>query len=68
MHHSTHTFFSADTSPVEKEELDLLEQALQKALRVRTGLEPSTTKANTVKQSGDRSQPEYSVELNPAVA
>lgn len=44
----------ADTSPVEKEELDLLEQALQKALRVRTGLEPSTTKANTVKQSGDQ--------------
>lgn len=34
-------FSHAETSPGEKEDIDLLERALEKALRVRTGSEPS---------------------------
>ncbi|KAK7939822.1 hypothetical protein WMY93_003148 [Mugilogobius chulae] len=37
-----------DTSTVEKEEMDLLEQALEKALQVRSGLEP-VTRSSTIK-------------------
>ncbi|KAK2893829.1 tubulin epsilon and delta complex protein 2 [Channa argus] len=46
-----------DTSPLEKEEIELLEQALEKALRVRTGLRVSVKDPNKDKQHGFRKEP-----------
>lgn len=47
---SSHT----DASPGEKEDIELLEQALEKALRVRTGTGPSKKASN--KQSAPRKE------------
>ncbi|XP_026182051.1 tubulin epsilon and delta complex protein 2 [Mastacembelus armatus] len=45
------------TSPGEKEDMELLEQALEKALRVRTGSRASKEDTNRNKQSGPRTEP-----------
>ncbi|XP_029997875.1 uncharacterized protein tedc2 isoform X2 [Sphaeramia orbicularis] len=45
-----------DTSPVEKEDLELLEEALEKALRVRSGLEPSRKHSSSNKKSGHQNE------------
>lgn len=42
----------ADTSPVKKEEINLLEKALEKALQIHTGSKPFVTWPNIVKPSG----------------
>lgn len=44
-----------DTSPGEKEDIELLERALEKALRVRTGTRPSKKDSN--KQSAPQKEP-----------
>ncbi|XP_041813561.1 uncharacterized protein LOC121621234 isoform X2 [Chelmon rostratus] len=44
-----------DTSPAEKEDIDLLERALEKALQVRTGAAPSRKDSN--KQSAPQKEP-----------
>ncbi|XP_076607748.1 uncharacterized protein tedc2 [Chaetodon auriga] len=46
---------ATDTSPAEKEDIELLERALEKALRVRTGAAPSKKDSN--KQSATQKEP-----------
>ncbi|XP_047428069.1 tubulin epsilon and delta complex protein 2 isoform X2 [Mugil cephalus] len=46
-----------DTSPKEKEDIELLERALEKALRVRTGSEPSNKDRGRNKLSGAQKEP-----------
>ncbi|XP_044036199.1 tubulin epsilon and delta complex protein 2 isoform X3 [Siniperca chuatsi] len=46
-----------DTSPGEKEDMELLERALEKALRVRTGTGPSKKDCDRSKQSAYRKEP-----------
>ncbi|XP_013865532.1 uncharacterized protein tedc2 isoform X2 [Austrofundulus limnaeus] len=60
----------ADTSPGEKEDIDLLERALEKALRVRTGSQLSKDDCCTNNLSGPRSEtnPTTGVLISSAVA
>lgn len=46
-----------DTSPGEREDIELLERALEKALRVRTGTGPSKKDSDRDKQSAPRKEP-----------
>lgn len=48
-------YSDTDTSPAEKEDIDLLERALEKALQVRTGAAPSRKDSN--KQSAPQKEP-----------
>lgn len=59
-----------DTSPGEKEDIDLLERALEKALRVRTGSQLSKEDCCTNNLSGPRSEtnPTTDVLISSAVA
>ncbi|XP_035511125.1 uncharacterized protein LOC118323291 [Morone saxatilis] len=50
---------ATDASPGEKEDIELLEQALEKALRVRTGTGPSKKDIN--KQSAPRKEPSTTI-------
>lgn len=46
-----------DTSAGEREDIELLERALEKALRVRTGVQPSKKDPVSNKQSAPRKEP-----------
>lgn len=63
-------FSDADASPGEKEDIDLLERALEKALRVRTGSEPSKDNFCRSNLAGAQSEtsPTTDVLISSAVA
>ncbi|KAM7371980.1 hypothetical protein PAMP_009180 [Pampus punctatissimus] len=57
---------ATNTSPGEKEDIELLERALEKALRVRTGTGPSKKDADINKQSVPGKEPAASVATSKA--